>query len=282
MPNSPRAFVGISGWTYPPWRGVFYPAGLVHRDELNYAASHLTSIEINGTFYALQKPASFERWKSETPPEFVFSVKGGNYITHRLRLSNATRAVANFFASGMLALDEKRGPVLWQLPPNLHFDAAILEQFFGLLPRTTSAAIDLVARSSDLPSERVWARAGEDRPIRHALEVRHESFVDETFVRLTREHDVAIVVADTAGRWPLIREVTSDFMYVRLHGDKELYASGYTSAALDDWATTIRGWLSGSTTPDGRGRDVFVYFDNDMKVRAPYDAMGLMERLRTP
>jgi uncharacterized protein YecE (DUF72 family) len=273
------ARVGISGWTYQPWRGVFYPRGLVQREELAYAADRLDSIEINGTFYALQRPSSFLRWRDETPDDFVFSVKGGRYITHILRLRDTTQAVAGFFASGVLALQEKLGPILWQVPQTLHFDAAALESFLARLPQSVDEAQQLVVEHSQLADDRTWTATTANRPIRHALEVRHESFLDPAFAEILRRHGVAAVVADTAGRFPRIREVTADFVYVRLHGDKELYASGYSDEALDEWARAVRGWVTGESCPDGQGRDVFVYFDNDTKVRAPFDAMGLRERL---
>ncbi|HEY0261027.1 MAG TPA: DUF72 domain-containing protein, partial [Lacisediminihabitans sp.] len=236
-------------------------------------------IELNGSFYSLQRPSSYERWRDETPPSFVFSVKGGRFITHMLSLRGARTALANYFASGVLALGDKLGPVLWQLPERLHFDAELLEEFFGLLPRTTAEAVRLTEHHDDRVDGRMWTEIDADRPIRHALEVRHPSFVTQEAVDLIRRNDVSLVVADTAGRWPLVREVTSDFVYVRLHGAEELYSSGYTDEALDSWAREIRGWLDGSGCPDGRGRDVYVYFDNDTKVHAPFDAMHLAERL---
>jgi uncharacterized protein YecE (DUF72 family) len=273
------ARVGISGWTYRPWRGVFYPRGLVQREELAFAAGRLDSIEINGTFYALQRPASYLRWRAETPDDFVFSVKGGRYITHILRLTDATQAVAGFFASGVLALQEKLGPILWQVPQTLRFDPETLDTFLAMLPRSVDQAKLLIAEHSQLAEDRTWTNTTTNRPIRHALEVRHESFLVPAFAEILRRHNVAAVVADTAGRFPRIREVTADVVYVRLHGDTELYASGYTDEALDEWAEVVRGWLTGESCPDGRGREVFVYFDNDAKVRAPFDAMRLRERL---
>jgi uncharacterized protein YecE (DUF72 family) len=267
--------VGISGWTYAGWRGGFYPRGLVQRKELEYAATHLTSIEINGSFYSLQRPSSYATWRSQTPDDFVFSVKGGRFITHMKKLAGVETALANFFASGVLALDEKFGPLLWQLPPNLGFDATRLRDFFDLLPRTTKQAAQL-AREHDekIPDDRALTETAVDRPLRHALEVRHETFRTPALLELLREHDIALVVADTAGRWPLIEECTSDFMYVRLHGDVELYASGYTEPALDRWASKVLGWA-------GDGQDVYVYFDNDAKGFAPFDAMSLLNRLET-
>lgn len=265
------ARIGISGWTYAPWRGVFYPPKLPHRLELEYAADRLDSIEINGSFYSLQRPTSYRTWAERTPDEFVFSVKGGRYITHILRLKNARGAVANFFASGVLALGPKLGPLLWQLPPTLQFEAGEVDAFLGMLPRTTTEAAAL-ARETTLKEDRTHLAAGEERPLRHAVEVRHASFDVPEFAALARAHGVAIVLADTAGRYPVIRDTTAGFVYVRLHGDEELYTSGYTDESLDRWAAELSIHLA-------QGRDVYAYFDNDVKVRAPYDAMGLRDRL---
>jgi uncharacterized protein YecE (DUF72 family) len=265
--------IGISGWTYAGWRGQFYPPGLVHRLELAYAAERFGSIEINGSFYSLQRPSSYRTWRSQVPEGHVFAVKGGRFITHMKKLAGVEIALANFFASGVLALGPALGPVLWQLPPNLGYDAGRLRAFFDLLPRSTTAAAQLAAGHDDkLSGDRVWTQTDADRPLRHALEVRHDTFCTDEAVQLLADHDIALVVADTAGRWPLLERLTSDFMYVRLHGDEELYVSGYSPAALDCWATRIRAWAE-------QGQDVYVYFDNDVKVHAPYDALGLMERL---
>ena len=264
--------IGISGWTYPPWRSVFYPEGLRQKDELTYAAERMTSIEVNGSFYSLQRPESYLSWADRTPDGFVLAVKGGRFITHMKKLAGVETPLANFFASGPLALGDKLGPLLWQLPPTLGLDVPRLEAFFGLLPRTTTAAAQLGARHDERVEGRSWLDVTQDAPLRHALEVRHDSFVSPELLPLLREHDIGLVVADTAGRWPLIREVTSDFAYVRLHGDTELYASGYSPAALDEWAALLRSWAEAGT-------DVYAYFDNDMKVRAPFDAMALIDRL---
>ncbi len=264
--------IGISGWTYAPWREVFYPEGLRQKDELAYAADRMTSIEINGSFYSLQRPESYQTWRERTPEGFVFAVKGGRFITHMKKLADVEAPLANFFASGPLALGDKLGPVLWQLPPTLGFDAGRLADFFAQLPRTTTAAAELGARHDERVDGRAYLEVTSGHAIRHAVEVRHDSFLSPEFLPLLREHDIALVVADTAGTWPLIREVTTDFAYVRLHGDTELYASGYSDRALDEWAALLRGWAED-------GKDVYAYFDNDMKVRAPFDAMGLIERL---
>jgi uncharacterized protein YecE (DUF72 family) len=267
-------FVGISGWNYPGWRGDFYPQGLAQKRELEYAAERMTSIEVNGSFYALQKPTSYLDWRRRTPEEFVFSVKGGRFITHMKKLFDVDVPLANFLASGVLALGPKLGPLLWQLPPNLGFKADRMRAFFDLLPRTTTAAAELAARHDEkIPDDRAHVAVDAERPLRHALEVRHDTFATPAMVELAREQDVALVIADTAGKWPMFDDVTSDFVYVRLHGADELYVSGYTDEALDMWAERVAGWV-------GQGLDAFVYFDNDAKVRAPYDAMGLIERLR--
>lgn len=276
-----RAYVGISGWRYPPWRGTFYPAGLAQREELGYAAEHMSSIEINGSFYALQRPESYLRWYEETPAGFVFSVKGPRFITHLKKLRDVEVPLANFLASGVLALGDKLGPILWQLPPMLGYHADRLGEFFDLLPRTTTQATALAGSHDERLTDRSWAKTDAHRPMRHAVEVRHESYRDPGFLTGLREHDVAVVVADTAGKWPLLETVTSDFGYLRLHGDQELYVSGYSDKALDRWAGVVHGWRTGAATPDGAPRDVYVYFDNDVKVHAPYNAIDLGRRLES-
>ncbi|MBI9114429.1 DUF72 domain-containing protein [Sanguibacter suaedae] len=275
----PEVRVGISGWRYAPWRGVFYPEGLVQRRELEYVGERLSSVEINGSFYSLQRPSSYERWRSQVPDDFVFSVKGPRYVTHMLRLVGAGTAVANFFASGVLALGPTLGPVLWQLPERAVFDAGVLSGFLAALPRSTDAAAELARGHDDRLEGRTYLETDADRPVRHVLEVRGQAFTTPEALDLLREHDVGIVVADTAGRWPMVLDVTSDVVYVRLHGSSELYVSGYTDDELALWAGRVQGWLDGSACPDGRGRDVFVYLDNDAKVHAPFDALRLTELL---
>jgi uncharacterized protein YecE (DUF72 family) len=282
--------IGISGWTYPPWRGVFFPKGWPQKRELEYASREVNSIEINGSFYSLQRPTSYRGWYDATPDGFIFAVKAGRFITHIRRLKNVETPLANFFASGVLCLREKLGPILWQLPPSFRFDPDRLAAFFDLLPRDTSAASKLARRHDARMKGRAATTTDRTRPLRHALEVRHPSFETAEFVKLLRQHDIALVIADTAGKWPFIEDVTSDFIYVRLHGDEELYVSGYTDSALDEWTLKIRSWAKGRTPPRTKRirptlqasespRDVFVYFDNDVKVRAPFDAMALAHRL---
>lgn len=285
--------IGISGWRYARWRGTFYPAGLAQRRELEYAAGCFPSVEINGSFYSLQRPDSFQRWHDETPEDFVFSVKGPRFITHMKRLRDCEQALANFFASGILRLGVKLGPVLWQLPPTLRFDAELLDAFLGSLPRDSEAALARARkRDTALMQGRSALAIDRNRPIRHALEVRHDSFCDPACMRLLRRHNVAVVVADTAGKFPYLEDVSADFVYVRLHGDAQLYASGYSDTALDRWAARIAAWASGAEPDDAARvgararkramRDVYCYFDNDMKVHAPFDARGLMQRLQLP
>ena len=264
--------MGLSGWRYREWRGRFYPHGLAQRRELEYVASHFDTVEINGSFYSLQRPASYQHWAASVPDDFVFAVKGGRYITHLRRLTAVETALANFFASGLLALGPKLGPVLWQLPPRMRFDSDRLEAFFRQLPRTTADAARL-ARGHDARFEgRTWTETDADRPVRHALEVRDETFRDPALHTLLERYGVALVVADTAGRWPLLFDVTADLVYVRLHGDVELYTSGYSDEALDAWASRVRDWAAS-------GPDVYVYFDNDVDAHAPFDAAGLARRL---
>jgi uncharacterized protein YecE (DUF72 family) len=265
--------VGISGWTYAPWRGDFYPKGLLQRDELRYAAERLDSIEINGSFYSLQRPSSYASWRDQTPETFVFAVKGGRFITHMKRLLDAEQTLANFFASGPLLLGAKLGPFLWQLPPTMVYDEPRLGAFLQLLPRTTTAATALASRHDHRVDDdsSAWTVPVEN-PLRHALEVRHGSFAQPRLLDLTRRHEVALVVADSAGRFPFFTDVTSDHVYVRLHGAEELYVSGYDDRALDEWAARITRWAD-------EGLDVFVYFDNDAKGYAPWDALRLRERL---
>ncbi len=281
--------IGISGWTYPPWRGVFYPKDLAHRLELHFASRQHNSIEINGSFYSLQRPSSYERWFAETPPGFVFSVKGPRFITHMKKLREVKTPLANFFGSGVLALREKLGPILWQFPPNFGWNAERFRDFFELLPRDTGNAAKLARRHDAKLKHGAWAKTDEKRALRYAVEIRHPSFLVPEFFALLREFNVAFVFADTAGKWPYCEDLTADFVYCRLHGAEELYVSGYSDAALDWWAARIRLWQKGRQPEDAvliskqkpmRGRrDVYVYFDNDAKVHAPFDARRLLTRL---
>jgi uncharacterized protein YecE (DUF72 family) len=283
--------IGISGWRYAPWRGAFYPRDLPQRAELQYASRHFSTIEINGSFYSLQRPESYSQWYDETPDGFVFSLKGGRYITHMLRLREVEEPLANFLASGVFNLREKLGPILWQFPPNLKYERERVERFFRLLPRDTESARALARRRSAWMKGRVRLAIDAHRPLRHAVEVRHESFRDPSFIDLLREQRIALVIAETAGEWPMAQDVTADFIYMRLHGDKELYRSGYSDRALSRWAQRIRAWHEGSEPSDAdkssaakppsqEPREVYCYFDNtDVKLRAPVDAQSLMRKL---
>lgn len=251
----------------------------MQRRELEYVGERLSSVELNGSFYSLQRPTSYRRWRSEVPEGFVFAVKGSRYVTHMLRLVGVRTALANFYASGVLALGPTLGPFLWQLPERVEFDAEVLEAFLAALPRTTGDALRLARQHDARLDGRTWLEIEADVPLRHALEPRSPSFSDPRAADILRAHGVSLVLADTAGRWPAFDAVTADHVYVRLHGSQELYASGYGDDELDAWAARIRGWLSGAASDDGMPRDVYVYFDNDARGRAPWDAVHLAERL---
>ncbi|MEN5045996.1 DUF72 domain-containing protein [Pseudomonas koreensis] len=282
--------IGISGWRYVPWRGDFYPKGLTQKRELQFASRAVNSIEINGSFYALQRPERYAQWYNETPDDFVFSVKAPRFITHVRRLREIEKPLANFFASGVLELKEKLGPILWQFPPNFKFDPERFEHFLSLLPHDTAAAAALARQHDSHLHGHASLKAWRKKPLRHAVEVRNDTFIDPNFVRLLKRYNTALVIADTAGKWPYREDLTSDFVYLRLHGAEELYASGYTDAALNKWAERIDAWHHGRQPGDAHliaprlmprartSREVFCYFDNDIKVRAPYDARSLLHR----
>lgn len=283
--------IGISGWTYKPWRGVFYPQGLPQKKELSYAAEHFRSIEINGTFYGLQRPSSFAAWYDATPDDFVFAVKGSRYITHMRRLKDIETPLANFLASGVLRLGKKLGPILWQFPPRMKFDPDRFEAFFKRLPKNTDEAVALAGRHDARVNDRAYVETDESRPMRHAMEIRHDSFRSPDFIDLLRRYRIGLVVADTVD-WPLLMDLTADFVYCRLHGSEQLYVSGYDDEALDRWAHLVAEWVKGRDPKEAQrvlppapsrthGRDVYVYFDNDVKVRAPRDAESLAVRLNS-
>lgn len=235
--------IGTSGWVYPEWRGPFYPKGLVQRRELEFLSRKVNSIEINGSFYSLRTPANYQSWAAQVPEDFVFAVKGHRFVTHVKRLHAVAEAVHEFFDSGVLTLGPKLGPVLWQLPPSLHFQPDRLRDFLAVLPDS----------------------------VRHAVEARHPSFDTPEYFALLRAHNVASVIADTAGAHPRFDVLTADFTYVRLHGGAELYASAYSSPELDSWAARVRAWAATG--------DVHVYFDNSMHAHAPHDALSLAGRV---
>jgi uncharacterized protein YecE (DUF72 family) len=280
--------VGISGWTYAPWRGVFYPKSLKREQELAYAAGHFRTIEINATFYGMQRPDAFGHWAEQVSADFAFAVKAPRFITHVLRLRDPQVALANFLASGLLRLGVHLGPILWQFPPNFRFDPQRIAPFLKMLPHDTGHAAILGRKHDNRLRAPAWLHVDLRRAMRHAFEVRHESFRCQEFIDLLRAHDIGLVCADSVA-WPRLMDLTSDFVYCRLHGSQELYASGYDTEALCEWSRRIRTWAVGEEPADaerigGKGRarkrDVFVYFDNDKKVRAPADALELIRRLR--
>jgi uncharacterized protein YecE (DUF72 family) len=256
--------VGIGGWTFAPWRGEFYPKGLPQARELQHASRQLTSIEINGTFYSTQKPASFRKWAADTPDDFVFSLKGSRYVTHRRVLAEAGESIQRFLNSGVSELGDKLGPILWQMHPGKRFEPDDFAAFLELLPDKLDG-----------------------RPLRHAVEVRHESFVDPAFVALLRRYAVAPVVVES-DKHPMIADVCSDFVYARLQRTTEKEKTGYAGKALDAWAKRAQAWGEGGAPadlaalagpPERKPRDVFVYMISGAKVRAPAAAMALIERL---
>jgi uncharacterized protein YecE (DUF72 family) len=282
--------IGVSGWRYPPWRGHFYPRGLPQSRELEYAARIFPSIELNGSFYSLQRPSSYAMWAQQTPPGFVFAVKGSRYITHMLKLRGIETALANFLASGLFELGPKLGPILWQFPPTTRFHEAVFEDFFSILPRTGVQASWVAHAHDDRLKGRASPKPESDFVLRHAVEVRHESFATPEFIRLLRRHRIAWVVADTPKPWPLYEDITADFVYLRLHGATELYQSRYSREQLQRWARLIDTWRHGRQPKEARlichehagarrHRDVYCYFDNTDKRHAPVNAQELMALL---
>ena len=237
--------VGIGGWVFAPWRGSFYPAGLRQAEELSFASRHVTAIEINGTFYRIQTPASFRKWRDETPDDFMFSLKAPRFLTHRRELASAEPYMARFLQSGFLELGEKLGPILWQFAPTTAFDRADFAAFLALLPRELDG-----------------------RRLRHVVELRHPSFRTPQFTDLLRERHVAVAWVDDA-KYPAFDELTSDFAYLRLRRCADQEPTGYSPAALDAWAARLSAWSDA-------GRDVFLYFINGAKIRAPAAARALL------
>ncbi|MEY2481437.1 MAG: hypothetical protein QOI04_2364 [Verrucomicrobiota bacterium] len=282
--------IGISGWRYAGWRGKFYPKGLAQHRELEFASRQFNSIEINGSFYSLQLPSSYQRWYEATPRDFVFAVKGARFITHMKRLRDVKVPLANFFASGVLALREKLGPILWQFPPSFRWNEKKFADFFELLPRDLRAASKLAQHHNDKLKARAYRKIDINRTVRYAIEIRHESFLVPGFFALLREHNIAFVFADTAGKWPYVEDMTADFAYIRLHGSEKLYVSGYSDKEIEWWAGRIEHWRKGKQPRDAKlvtkhkidnkRKGIFVYFDNDAKVHAPFDAQRLAKKLR--
>jgi uncharacterized protein YecE (DUF72 family) len=259
--------VGIGGWTFEPWRGAFYPKGLPHARELEFASRQLTAIEVNGTFYRTQKPDDFRRWAAETPDDFVFSLKAPRYAVNRRVLAEAGPSIERFVESGIVELKDKLGPILWQFAPTKAFEEKDFGAFLALLPREVHG-----------------------RRLRHVVEIRHKSFLVPEFVALARQADVAVVLADHDA-YPLLADITSDFIYARLQRAEEDEPTGYPAQALATWARRATTWAAGESPddlkqiavspPESAGRDVFVFMVNGAKIRAPAAAMALIERLKS-
>jgi uncharacterized protein YecE (DUF72 family) len=258
--------IGVGGWTFEPWRGVFYPKELKQKDELAYASRRLTAIEINGTYYSTFKPDSWKKWRDETPDGFVFTVKGSRFTTNRRELAGAAESVERFCNQGLAELGERLGPIFWQLPHTKKFDPDDLDAFFTLLPRSLGG-----------------------RPLRHALEPRHDSFRTPEYPALLRKHGVANVYA-RHGKYPEIADVTADFVYARLQTGDDAVETAYPPAELDAWATHMKTWAAGGAAeglpladpqgaPKPAPRDVFAFIIHEGKVRAPAGAMALIERV---
>ncbi len=265
--------VGISGWTFPAWRGTFYPKDLVQKKELEYASRQLTSIEINGTFYSLQRPATFQSWYDQTPDDFQFAVKAPQFITHILRLKEPAEPLANFFASGLLNLREKLGPILWQFPPNVMLKDDRFEKFLKLLPWDAKSASKLAKKHGEKVEGRAVTKVEGQFPVRHAFEFRHKSFLNEDFLATLRSHNVAFVFAHEGGeKTPYTEEPTADFIYARLHGEGKPYAKGYPDREIAKWTKKVASWSKS-------GLDCYVYFSNEAKLHSPAGAAKLLRAL---
>jgi uncharacterized protein YecE (DUF72 family) len=271
--------IGTSGWSYKHWHGPFYPPKLPTHQELAYASRVFSSLEINRSFYSLLTPQACRTWADTVPEGFVFALKGSGFITHRKQLKNVETALANFFASGPLALARKLGPIVWQLPASRVFDEERFATFFALLPRTLSAACELASRHDEKVKRGSCIEVSHDAPIRHVLEARHESFFAPRSLALLEQHNIALAISDSPD-WPSHDLQTADFMYLRLHGSTHLYTSSYRDDELETWAVRIRGWSRARSRKPGS--DVYVYFDNDVAGRAVEDALKLKTLLGQP
>lgn len=268
-----KPWIGISGWTFPGWRGTFYPEGLVQKRELEYASRVLSSIEVNGTFYGLQKPTNFQNWYDEAPDNFQFSLKAPQFITHVLRLKEVEEPLANFIASGVLCLKEKLGVILWQFPPFVMLKDDRFEKFLKLLPHDAKSASKLAKKHGEKVEGRAFTKAEGDFPVRHAFEFRHKSFLNEDFLKLLKKHNVAFVFAHEGGKnAPYTEEPTADFIYARLHGEGKKYEKGYPDKEISTWAKKVKAW-------NKSGKDTFIYFSNEAKVYSPKGALSLLKEL---
>jgi len=259
---------GTAGWVFEPWRGTFFPEGLVQKKELAFASSRLGSIEINATFRANQKPESFAKWAGEARDGFVFAIKGPQLVTHIKRLKNCEQELANFFASGPLALGNKLGPFVWQLPPNISYNPDVLSAFLALLPRTTDDYVAIAGKADERLRSKPYLNTANVGQIRHAIEMRNASFDVPEVNALLARHNVARVIADTPDN--PARDLTADFAYCRLQGPARGDGGGYLPADIADWSATTKAWAAA-------GKDVFAYFVHEDKLHAPANAIALRQ-----
>jgi uncharacterized protein YecE (DUF72 family) len=285
-----RVRVGISGWEYDGWVGDFYPPSLPRRRRLEYVTHAFDTLEVNGTFYSLKSPTTFERWYGSAPADFRFALRGSRYITHTRRLRDPTVPLANFFANGLLRLEDKLGPLLWQCPPHMDWEPDTFEAFCARLPTDTMQASALARHHDARVRGRASYHVDRNRNLRHAFEIRDARMLRIEMLRCLRRHGHALVIADTAGRYPYAEDVTAGFVYVRLHGTGQMYVGHYDARARGHWRERIRRWAAADEPEHGqriaelrpparKGRDVYVYFDNDAHGHAPFDALALARDL---
>ena len=282
--------LGISGWTYPDWKGTFYPKKLAAKSELEYASRCFNSIELNGTFYSLHKPETFQKWHDQTPENFVFSIKAPQFITHVLRLRDCEEPLSTFLASGLLCLKKKLGPILWQFPPYLTLKDNRFEEFAKLLPHDTIHAAEIAKNHSSRIEGRAFTESPGNFPVRHAFELRHPSFKNPNFIEMLKAHRIAVVFADSTKHSPYFEDLTSDFVYIRMHGENPTFKKGYSDSALKRMAKRVTTWIKGGQPKDAdcasKGdptpgpKDIFLYFNNDEKVNSPQDAQRMQKLLK--
>jgi len=271
-----RIRIGVSGWSYREWAGRFYPPGLSQSDRLAFIAERFDTVEVNRSFYSLLTPDVYRGWRETVPDDFVFAVKGGRYLTHQKKLRDVTVPLANFLASGVLHLEEKLGPVLWQLSGAWRIDLERIAAFLQALPATFDAAVELASRHDEKVEAPSWP-SGSSRPIRHVLEVRHPEAPIAELSATLEQQGMALAVSDGAD-WPVREPAASDFVYVRLHGPGRLYSSKYEEDDLERWSGCIERWQAAAADRSAAGGDCYVYFDNDVNAYAPHDAFALRHR----
>jgi uncharacterized protein YecE (DUF72 family) len=270
--------VGMSGWTYAPWRKIFYPEKLLQKKELEYASRQVTAIEVNGTFYGLQKPDTFRAWYDQAPNDFKFALKAPKYMTHVLRLKDVEESLSTFLASGVLCLKEKLGPILWQFPPHLSYKDSRFEEFAKILPKNSQDAASVSRSYNQRVLKEAFTEAVSDFPIRHAFEVRHPSFENPEFLAMLKHYQIAAVFVDSCKQKPIFKESTSNFVYYRMHGDEAQLKEGYPLTRLKKIAYDLQSWTE--KKQDQPAKDVYLFFNNDVKVHAPQDAVKLQSLLK--